>query len=68
MKMGARRYAKHALGSCSNGIQKPHRHPRLAITWSYEMLGRLNDEATLLDLPVAEIVRRRIKASYEVQT
>jgi hypothetical protein len=67
MKIGGHRYTGRALGSIRNGIQKPHRSPRIAITWPHDLLVMVSDEAEALNLPFAEIVRRRIRASYEEQ-
>lgn len=67
MKFGGRRSVKHASGSLKNGIQKPMRSPRVAVSWPADLLDKLNVEAIAKGLPFAEIVRRRVKASYQAE-
>lgn len=67
MKFGGRRSVKHALGSLKNGIQKPMGSPRVAISWPADVLEKLFNEATAQGLPFAEIVRRRVRASYRAE-
>lgn len=67
MKFGGRRSVKHALGSLKNGIQKPMGSPRVAVSWPADMLDALYIEATAKGLPFAEIVRRRVRASYRAE-
>ncbi len=64
MKLGSSRYIDPAMGSFANGLQKPMRLPRVAISWPPDLLERMRLEAAAENLPFAEIVRRRVRASY----
>jgi hypothetical protein len=39
--------------------------PRVTVSWPPDLLGKLSRESEALSLPFAEIVRRRVWASYQ---
>ncbi len=68
MKLGDRRTAlPPAFGSRSNGTQTRHKAFRVAISFDTQMVSMLHAEARIEGLPFAEIVRRRVRASYSAE-
>jgi hypothetical protein len=54
-----------AKGSTLNGFG--HRKmvsPRVSVSWPQDLLGRLCRESEAESVPFAEVVRRRVRASY----
>ena len=66
MKLGAGRYVDVGKGCRSKSYKGYyHTHPRLAVSLPQELFDLLAEEASRSNLPLAEIVRRRLRHSYE---
>ncbi len=57
-----------AKGSTLNGWgNAPMISPRVSVSWPEDLLGKLTRESEAKCLPFAEIVRRRVRASYAAE-
>ena len=63
MKCGGTRRIP-ATGSYANGPGKPMKLPRVSISWPAELREKLTQEALQEGIAFAEVVRRRVAASY----